>query len=108
MFFLLVFTLVISVCFLSSRYNIGDVFFKLVEIYECGMKPVISPIVNQYNKKRNMIIYKNNHHVPNTADIIGKNAVDDIIEIYWKGRWRTIYNGRYILYTMHTEYNCIY
>tara|TARA_B100000902_G_C27316509_1_gene921701 strand:- start:3366 stop:3935 length:570 start_codon:yes stop_codon:yes gene_type:complete len=98
--------IIIPVCGYYLYYSDkGEILMILVRIYDSIYRNVVKPI-NYYIKNNNDIteIYHNNKYI-SLNEILNSNITDKI-EILWKRRYRTVYNGNDIdLTTPFTSVN---
>ena len=98
MYFLLLFLLGGGSSYLYFRnYDFGDFMMTFIRIYESINRLVIKPVNNFLKSNEDMTeIYKNN--IPCKFNDLLNCTSKDTVEILWKGRYRTIYNGRLVDY----------
>ena len=84
------------------RCDKGDLFMKFVWLYEFMRTYLVQPIhLRLYPQKDITQIYKNN--IPCRVSDLSTCIDGDIVEIQWRSRYRTVYNGSHVSIEMPFE-----
>ena len=76
----------------------GDLFMKIVWMYEFIKTYIIKPLTYATTAKGDITeVYKNNVRT-NVRELFNCRS-SDVIEILWKGRYRTVYKGKRVEFT---------